>query len=133
MFEDARRFKYNMDFELALCHLLGGKYSGTAGVFSDAEISKEYLQIAIERIKERLNEINTMDERLCLTTSITLKNLGEYAEKTSEKINNDWLIISNLLKLVALLIGYDWHEGKIHRQISYHQNREQEIEDTINK
>ncbi len=130
---ESARFKYNMDFEFALCHLLGDKYYGTAGAFSDVETSKAYLRRAIKRIRKRLNEINTMDERLLVTTSIALTNLDENVKLTSEKVNNDWSIISNLLKLVALLIGYDWHDGKIHRHIFYHQDRQQEIEDHKNQ
>ena len=127
--EKVERFKYNMDFEHAMRNLLGKRYYGSAGVFADSKICKQFLRRAIKRIKRRLNEIIVSDERLMLTTSITLDRLEGYVRETSEKVNNDWFIISNLLNLVALILGYDWVDGEVHRHVFFHQNRAQEIED----
>ena len=129
MNEEGKRFKYNMDFEHALSNLLGQKYYGMAGIFRSSKISKKFLLRAISRIRRRLNEIIVTDERLILTTSITLDRLEHNVKTMSAKVNNDWFIIANLLNLVALLIGYDWDDGKIHRSVFFYQDREQEIDD----
>jgi len=123
------RFKYNMDLEMALCNLLGDRYYGSAGEFSDAKTSKEYLLTALKRIRKRLNEIITSDERLLMMVNQNLDGLENYVKDTSESVNNDWFIIARLLDLVTRLLGYDWAEGKVHRQIIYYQEREQEEED----
>lgn len=64
MNEESERFKYNMDFEQALRNLLGKRYYGSAGAFRSSRISKKFLRRAIRRIRRRLNEIITTDERL---------------------------------------------------------------------
>lgn len=129
MNEKGERFKYNMDFEDALRNLLGEKYYGYAGVFRNARVCKKCLRRAIRRIRRRLNEIVTTDERLVLTTSITLGRLESNVKATSEKNNNDWFIIANLLELVSLLLGYDWGDGKVHRHVIFYQDKQQEVED----
>lgn len=126
MNEESERFKDNMDFEHALSNLLGKRYYGCAGAFSSPKISKEFLRRAIRRIRRRLNEIITTDERLILTTSITLDRLERRVKTTSEKVNNDWFIIANLLNLVSLLLGYDWVDGDVHRHVIFYQDKQQE-------
>ena len=133
MNERAERFKYNMDLENALRNLLGQRYYGCAGAFSDVQICKKLLRRAIRRIRRRLNEIITTDERLLLTTSITLDRLERNIKSTSEKTNNDWFIIANFLDLVSSLLGYDWRDGKVHRQVIFYQYKQQEIEDYMKK
>jgi len=129
MEREDERFKYNMDLEMALCNLLGERYFGLAGTFSDVKASKEYLLIALKRIRKRLNEIITSDERLLMMVNLNLDQLEKYVKETSESVNNDWFIIARLLDLVARLLGYDWVDGKVHRQIIYYQEREHEEED----
>jgi len=133
MNEKSERFKYNMDFEHAMRNLLGQRYYGSAGAFRSPKISKEFLRRAIRRIRRRLNVIITTDERLILTTSITLDRLERNVKAMSAKVNNDWFIIANLLNLVALLLGYDWIDGDVHRHVFFYQDKEQEINDYYKK
>lgn len=127
--EKGERFKDNMDFENALTNFLGQRYYGSAGAFSSPRISRKFLLRALRRIRKRLDEIITNDERLILTTSIALERLEYYTEKTSEKVNNDWFIIANLLDLIALLLGYDWNDGEVHRRVIFYQDKNQEVQD----
>jgi len=125
----SERFKYNHEFEWALCNLMGLKYVNTAGAFSDVKYCKDMLRRAIRRIRKRLNEVITNDERLLMTTSMVLDRLDEIIKGTSEQVNNDWYIIANLLNLVSRLLGYDWEDGKVYRHIIYYQDKKQEIAD----
>ena len=129
MNEEGKRFKYNMDFEHALRNLLGQRHYGMAGAFRSPKISKKFLLRAIRRIRRRLNEIITTDERLILTTSITLDRLERNVKAMSAKVNNDWVIIANLLNLISLLLGYDWLDGDVHRHVFFYQDKVQEIHD----
>lgn len=133
MHEEARRFKYNMDLERALCNLLGRRYYGSAGAFSDPRVSKKFLLRATRRIRRTLKEIITTDERLLLTTDISLNSLERHIKATSERVNNDWFIIANMLKLISLLLGYDWADGKVHRHVFFYQEKHQEVQDYMNK
>jgi hypothetical protein len=133
MNEKDARFKDSMTLESALMNLLGKKYYGSAGVFSDPQICKKFLLRAIRRIRKRLNEIVTTDERLLFITNITLDSLEHNVKTTSEKKNDDWFIIADFLYLVSLLLGYDYQDGKVHRHIIFYQNRMQETENYIKK
>jgi len=129
MNEKAERFKYNMDLEHALRNLLGKRYYGCAGAFSTPQICKQFLLRALRRIRRRINAVITTDERLLLTTSVTLDRLERYAKAMSVRVNNDWSIIANLLHLVSCLLGYDWLDGKVHRHVIFYRDKQQEIED----
>lgn len=133
MNEKSERFKHNMDFEHALSNLLGQRYHGSASAFFSARICKKFMLKALRRIRGRLDEIVTTDERLLLTTSITLDRLELNVKATSEKVNNDWSIIANFLNLVSLLLGYDWVDGKVHRHVFFYQNKRQETMDYKHK
>ena len=129
MTEQSERFKDNMDLELALRNLMGERCYGLAGAFSDPLCCKEFLLRAIKQIRKRLKEVITTDERLSSTTHNTLDSLEHYAKSTSEKVNNDWFIIADLLNLISRLLGYDYLDGKVHRYIIFYQDKQQEFED----
>lgn len=129
MKEQSERFRYNMDLELALRHLMGERCYGLAGAFSDPQCCKEFLLKATKQIRKRLKEVVTTDERLLSTTHNTLESLERYAKSTSEKVNNDWFIIADLLNLISRLLGYDYLDGKVHRYIIFYQDKQQEFED----
>jgi len=125
--ERSTRFKYNLTFEYAMQDLLGRKrYDGMAGGFRDPDFCKECMLKAIRRIRKRLSEIATMDERLREVTGIILDRLVRNVKETSRDINDDWIIIAHLLDLIAHLLGYDWLDGKIHRHVVYYQDKRQE-------
>jgi len=70
-----------------------------------------------------------MDERLIQVSGTILNNLETNVKKTSEKVNNDWQIITNLLGLITIFLGYDWLDGKIHRHVIFCQDQVQEQKD----
>lgn len=125
------RFKDSMFFEFAMQDLLGPKYYGSAGGFSDPTFCKECMIRAVKRIRNRLDQILTVDERLRHSTGIILDRLESNVKETSEKVNNDWEIIADLLDLIAHLLGYDWLDGEIHRHVIFFQDRTQEQFDCI--
>jgi len=129
--EEKTRFKDSSEFELAMRDLLGKRYYGSAGGFSDFSFCKRCLLSAIRRIRKRLNEIVTMDERLGHTSSSVLDNLERESMRISTKANNDWAIIANLLHLVSYLLGYDWQDGKTHRNVIFYQDKAQQQTDWL--
>jgi hypothetical protein len=100
--ERSARFKHNLTFEYAMQDPLGRKhYDGMAGGFRDPDFCKECMLRAIRWIRKRLSDIVTMDERLREVTGIILDRLEKNVKETSHDINNDWIIIANLLDLIA--------------------------------
>ncbi|HDQ06525.1 MAG TPA: hypothetical protein ENN36_07385 [Candidatus Bathyarchaeota archaeon] len=118
-------FRYNGDLEIVMADLFGKRYFGLAGLFSDPKFCKKCMLKAIKKIKRRLNELLTIDERLRERTNSILDSLEREARKISLEENNEWKIITHLLHLVTHLLGYDWQDGKIHRQVFYYQDKAQ--------
>jgi len=107
--------------------LFGRKhYDGMAGAFVDPIFCKECMLRAVKRIKNRLDDILTMDERLRQMTGIILDRLEGNVKEMSEEVNNDWAIITHLLDLIAHLLGYDWLDGRVHRHVFFYQDKKQE-------
>ncbi len=122
------RFKYNLEFENAMIQLLGQKYSGYASAAEIPKYVKKGVLEFITKAKERIDQITTMDERLRLLLFLHLNHMKNEI-KNIQKENNDWIIISILLNIIAVLLGYDWREGKVHRHVVYFRDKNQEIED----
>jgi hypothetical protein len=123
------RFKHNLMLEYAMQDLFGiGNYGGMAGGFQDASYCRECLLRATRRIRNRLSEI-PMDERLICAAGNILDSLEANTKRISESVNTDWEIITDLLHLVVHLIGFDWLDGKIHREVFFFQNKGQEQQD----
>ena len=120
------RFKYG-SLLFAMQNLFGRKhYEGMAAAFSDPTFCKECMLKAIKRIRNRLDDILTMDERLRQTTGMILDSWESNVKEMSEEVNNDWGIIANLLDLIVHLLGYDWLDGRVHRHIVFYQDKAQE-------
>lgn len=125
--EKSARFKYNLSLEYVMQDFFGPKhYSGMAGAFRDPTFSKKAMLSAVKRIRRRLDNILTVDDRLRQTTGWTLDHLESNIKTMSEEVNNDWNIITNLLHLIVHLLGYDWLDGQVHRHIVFYQDKAQE-------
>lgn len=122
------RFKYNMVFEMAMLNLLGGHYYHCAELFREVDYSKKYLRRAIKKLKKRVNELITHDERLLTQCESILSSIDDLAKETSEDVNNDWEIIGNLILIVSKLVGYDWVDGKIYHHAFFYQDLSQEFD-----
>jgi len=119
------RFSYNGKLELVMLDFFGKYYWGMARLFRDPKFCKKCMLRLVKRMRKRLNEILTMDERLRQRTNDILESLENHAKQISIEKNNDWDIIADLLHLIAHLLGYDWQDGKIHRQVFYYQDEAQ--------
>lgn len=122
------RYHYSMELEMALLDLFGekSKWAGLAGGFSNVALVREGLKSAIDRIRNRIEQIVTTDDRLLLTTSSCLDSLEREIKGLKEDSNNELEIIAHMLNLVAHLLGYDWLMGEPNRHIIYYQTTEQE-------
>jgi len=125
------RFKYSMNFELAMREILGDKAYHSADSAGNPTSIKKICKKALNKIKERIDNIVTMDERL----RAMLFSEISYLEKEISKIDkesNDWEIISILFHIIARLLGYDWISGKVCREIIYYQTKDQMYCDYVN-
>ena len=126
-------FHYSLELEYALADFFGhdSKWYGTAGAFHNPARVREALLAATSKIRARLEEIITADDRLLLITSVALDAIEREAKQLRADSNNQLEIIAHLLHLVAHLLGYDWQAGKPNRHIVYFQTADQEwIDDT---
>lgn len=63
--DKSARFKYNLSLEYVMQDLFGQKhYAGMARAFNESTFCKECMLRAIKRIRNRLDDILTLDERL---------------------------------------------------------------------
>jgi len=107
------------------------KWDGTAGGFGSAKYVREALLAIVKRIRKRLEEVITTDDRLLITTHMTLDALENSAKALQD---NQWSlleIVAHLLHLIAYLLGYDWLEGKPNRHIIYYQTADQTWNDDV--
>ena len=129
------RYHYSAKLEWALLELLGekSKWSGMAVTFQDVSKVREALLQATKKIRSHLEQIITADDRLLLTTSITLNSIEEEIRNLTEESNNELEIIADLLHLIAHLLGYDWNMGETNRQVVHFQTAEQERIDDMKR
>ncbi|MDD3735057.1 MAG: hypothetical protein PHO31_01100 [Candidatus Pacebacteria bacterium] len=129
--EKQKRFKYSSAFESAMRELLGDRAYHSADSATNPAFVKKVCQKALNKIRERIDNVVTMDERL---RAMLFLEIG-YLEKEISKINkenNDWEIISILFHIIARLLGYDWASGKVCREVVYFRNKNQEYQDYLN-
>mgnify|MGYP000212262039 CR=1 FL=1 len=123
------RFKYNFGLELAMWNLFGRKqFEGEAASFESPPFTKECLLKSVDKIRKRLLDI-PMDERLTFTLGNTIDSLEYQVKEISESKNNDWALITELLNLIVLLLGFDRCDGKTHRNVIFFQTKGEEQED----
>jgi hypothetical protein len=124
----AELFHDSLELEYALAEFFGheSKWYGTAGAFGDPASVSEALLAATLKIRARLKEIITTDDRLLLTTTITLDAIEQEAKSLRQDSNNQLELIADLLHLIAVLLGFDWQAGKPNRHIIYFQTADQE-------
>jgi hypothetical protein len=122
------KFHYSLEMEEALLELYGqkSKWGNMAGAFQNVSVVREAIIKATSKIRARLEHLITNDDRLLLTTSITLDRIDREARKLRKDSNNEIDIIANLINLIAHLIGYDWLRGEPNRQVIYYQTLEQQ-------
>ena len=104
-----------------------------AATFKDVSKVREALLQATKKIRSHLEQIITADDRLLLTTSITLNSIEEEIRNLTEESNNELEIIADLLHLIAHLLGYDWNMGETNRQVVHFQTAEQERIDDMKR
>jgi len=125
------RFKYSMKFELAMREILGDKAYHSADSAGNPASIKKICKKALNKIKERIDNIVTIDERLRAMLFLEISYLEKEISKI-DKENNDWEIISILFHIIARLLGYDWVSGRICREVIYYQTKDQVYRDYIN-
>lgn len=126
------RFHYSLELEYALRELLGDKVRNHAGAYTMPKNVCEDMLAAVEKIRQRIENIVTTDDRLLLTTSLIINNLEKKIKAIKIENNNDLEIIASLMDLIARLLGFDWERGIPNRQLIYQQEEEQRDFDYAN-
>jgi hypothetical protein len=120
-------FHDSMALETALCELYGirSAWYHSAGTFKDYRKVRSALRAAVRRLRQRICEIVTADDRLLLTAELELDAL----DRSLRALKSDGAalldITAHLLHLTAGLLGYDWLAGKPNRHIVFYQTRDQ--------
>lgn len=115
--EEQTRFKLNKDFEEAMSMLAGSQFYGSYEKTSDPQFIKDSMLKAVRILKKAVNKNKTMDIELKYSLKMRLNNIDSKIKKLSKDRNDDWNIISNLLIIISLLMGYE--DGKIVRKVIY--------------
>jgi len=131
--KNSNPFHYSIAFEMALQEFFGheSKWYGSAGGFQNPQNVKDALIAVTTRIRKRLNEIITSDNRLLTVTNSIVDALEGQSKLLSADNNNFLEIIGLLLSLIAHLLGYDWLKGKPNRHVIYYQTAEQQWIDDV--
>jgi len=84
--EKQQRFKYSMAFEFAMREILGDKAYHSAANAGNPVSIKKICKKALDKIKERIDNIVTMDERLRAMLFSEISNLEKKYRKLIKKI-----------------------------------------------
>lgn len=114
-----------MAFEGCLCLILGARIGyHSAGCHDHPVLARRLLLKALKKLRERVDNIVTMDEDLRPVI------LARFRELETVQRGVDWARTSiTLLEVTARLLGYADRDGKIHRQVVFFRTREQELSD----
>lgn len=125
-----KRFYYNRELEHALRQVFPKKYNRDAGLFANPTYVKKATLDWIERIKKRVFELTEYDLRLREMVFMDLDSIKEEIKNISKE-PNEWKIIPKLMMVISRLLGYDWCDGTVNREVFYKQNIAQEHKDLI--
>lgn len=121
----------NYDFEKAVRLILGDKAYHIADSSLNMSSIKKLLQEALNKIRERIDEIITMDERLIEMLFLDLDRL-KWDIKSIDKTPKASLI-ANFLSIIGRLLGYDWMDGRTYRTPVYFRTKSEEFADYRNR
>ena len=119
---------YGMELEMVLTLILGDKADHKAGGNLIPSCTRAYLLQVAKKLRDRVDNIVTMDERL---RGMLLGKLHEL-ESEVKRIRNDvdWMEMAIiLLDMACRLLGYDGTDGKVHREVVFFRTRDQELAD----
>ncbi|MGR3177491.1 MAG: hypothetical protein ACUZ8E_05505 [Candidatus Anammoxibacter sp.] len=126
-------YHHCLELEMALLEFFGEKsrWVNSAGTFSDVKYVKKAIQSAAKKIRTRLKEIITVDDRLLLTTSSAIEAIERSLKNLDINGNGLLEILAHFINLIANLLGYDWQRGKHNRQILFFQTIKQQMLDDV--
>jgi hypothetical protein len=129
--KESNPYHYSLQLELALAEFFGyeSKWNGSAHSFENVRYVRKALLAVVTKIKKRIAEIITVDDRLLTATNVTVDAIEGEAKILSNEQNSLLEIVAFLLHLVAYLLGYDWLRGKPNRHVIYYQTADQELID----
>lgn len=120
----------NYDFELAVRLILGDKAYHIADDSLNSSSIKKLLREALDKMRKRVDEIITMDERLREMIFRDLDRLE--GDITSIDKTSKAFLIANFLSIIGRLLGYDWMDGKTYRTPVYFRTKSEEFADYKN-
>jgi hypothetical protein len=117
---------YGMEFEMVLRLILGDKANHTAGGNLIPSRTKAYLLQVAKKLKDRVDNIVTMDERL---HGMLFRKLDELeSEVKGIRKDANWMKMAIiLLDIACRLLGYDGTDGRVQREVVFFRTRDQEL------
>lgn len=120
---------YCQSLQFAMMELYGKNWDGTAGLFTTNRFTANALKKAVRKIRNRLEQIITTDDRLRMRVADQIAALEANLKTFSNGHSNLLEITAELLTLIALLIGFDYYKGIPNRYLIYYQTKEQQETD----
>jgi hypothetical protein len=105
------------------------KWNGIGPGFVNVKYIRKAMLAVVKKIRKRVADIITDDDRLLITTTGMIDAIEKEASALSNENNGLLEIVAYLLHLVALLLGYDWLKGKPNRHVIYYQTADQKLID----
>ena len=129
--EKSNQYHSSLPLELAMLEFFGyeSKWNGNYRGFVNVKYVSEALLAIVIKIRKRVTEIVTDDDRLLITTNKYIDLIDKEADALSNDHNGLLEIIAYLLHFIAILLGYDWFKGKPNRQVIYYQTATKKLID----
>ena len=121
-------YNYCLDLELALVTLMSRKsrWHNLAGSFQNPTSVKSALLDASKRLRRRCHELTAYDDRLEILLDGDMSCLERAARSLGTKAGAEVNTVAALLSLAVHLLGYDWLDGRAHREVMYYQTKKQQ-------
>lgn len=123
-------YGYSQALEDALCEFYGSRsiWADSAGRFGQPQHVRSALKASNRRIRQHIRKTVTADARLLETTGSCLNQIERAISRLGES-GGMVDMLGHVLRLVALLLGFDWKEGRTNRSVVYFQDRNQQFRD----
>ena len=119
---------YGMELEMVLTLILGDKADHTAGGNLIPSRTRAYLLQVAKKLRGRVDNIVTMDQRLRGMLFRRLHELESEVKRIRKDV--DWMEMAIiLLDIACRLLGYDGTDGRVYREVVFFRTRDQELAD----
>jgi|GEM_PF-2622388 len=123
--------QYSMDYELMLRQVFGNKEYHSADLYGKKYFKKKIKKLIVE-LRKRVDSLVEIDDRLKEMLFSDFESLEKQTEELSGPDFYKSLFVRALM-IITRLLGYDYCEGKIHREPYFIRSVGQEIKEKAAK